>query len=55
MKHNLSACIVTPTLAVLHAWLDCVSPQLFVSVFFIAVPTNTAKFFLKLEIINVQY
>ena len=56
MKHELSAYILIPTLAVLYSRLKkCmhsgrVSSQLLVSELFIAVPTNTEnfKFFLHL-------
>ena len=51
MKHELSVCILIPTLAVLYiaTYLAkvgrmhsvCVSSQLLVSVLFFAVPTNT--------------
>ena len=59
MKHELSASILIPTLAVLYTWLKyglkCMHSvrvlfQLLVSVLFIAVPTNTenSEFFLVL-------
>jgi len=53
MKHELSACILIPTLAGYTVQLKkglkfmhsvCVSSQLLVSVLFIAVPTNTENF-----------
>ena len=64
MKHELSVCILIPTLAVPDIWLKqglkCVhsvrvSSQLLVSVLFIAVPTNNENFKFQIALVCVLF